>query len=287
MDETILLRIDSLLKHVDRVMSDTQGLTMEELKRSDLLLRATCFSVAQIGEAMNQMEKVLGERYWNLPWKGARKMRNVIVHDYGNADVEQVYSTIRGDLPSLEIAFRAVRNDLAFGTIETERLVLRKIRIEDALPMFENWTGDPEVAKFVTWPTHPTVEATEAIVKSWIKEEANPKTFRYIITMKDERDEPIGCIDVVDYINGAPEVGYCLSRKHWGKGYMTEACKAFIGYLFDIGFPKVVIEANVSNVASNRVIEKCGFAFVRREEKAHCSPYKPEPIVVNWYEAHR
>ena len=46
MDEITLLRIDSVLKHIDEVLNDTSGVTLDELKKSNLLLRATCFSVA-------------------------------------------------------------------------------------------------------------------------------------------------------------------------------------------------------------------------------------------------
>lgn len=65
---------------------------------------------------------------------------------------------------------------------------------------------------------------------------------------------------------------------------MTEACKAFVKHLFDIGFSKVVIEADVRNIGSNRVIEKSGFSFAHKERKEHCSEFKPEPITVNWHE---
>lgn len=286
MDEITLLRIDSLLKHVDQALNDTNGVTLEELRRSNLLLRATCFSIAQIGETMNQLANTLGEKYWNLPWAGARKMRNIVVHDYGNADVEQVYSTIVEDLPNLKTAFLAIKNDVQFNVIETERLILRKVRGEDAEPMFRNWASDPEVTKYVTWPPHESIQTSNAVIQQWIKEESDPKTIRYMITTK-ESDEPLGSIDVVDYVDGAPEIGYCLSRKHWGKGYMTEACKAFIKYLMDIGFSKIVIEANVENLASNRVIQKCGFVFTHQEHKEQCSRFKPEPITVNWYEINK
>ena len=58
------------------------------------------------------------------------------------------------------------------------------------------------------------------------------KTFKeHKVTLKDG-DEPIGAIDVVNYIDGDPEIGYCLSKKYWNQGLMTEACKAFAKYLF-------------------------------------------------------
>ena len=117
----------------------------------------------------------------------------------------------------------------------------------------------------------------------WLEEEKNPKTIRYFITLKDN-DEPYGAIDVVEYDNGNPVIGYCLSRKLWNQGYMTEACTAFIDYLFSIGFKKILIEAMEDNIGSNRVIEKCGFTFTHKERREHCSRFKPEPIVVNCYE---
>lgn len=283
MDDKTLLRVDSLLKHIDIVLNDTKDLTIDELRQHDLLLRATCFSIAQIGETMNQLYNTLGDKYFNMPWVGARRMRNVIVHDYGNADVEQVYSTIHNDLPSLKVSFITIKNDIEFNTLITERLVLRKVNIKDIEPMFNNWASDPEVTKYLTWLPHQNIGITEMIVKEWIKEDKNPRTIRYMITIKGD-NEPIGSIDVVDYVNGVPEIGYCLSKKHWNKGYMTEACKALIKYIFNIGFTKIVIEADVKNIGSNKVIKKCGFSFTHKEEKKHCSQFKPEPIAVNWYE---
>ena len=112
MDDKILLRIDSLLSHIDQVLSDTKGVSLEELEKSNLLLRATCFSISQIGEMMNQLEQKLSSKYPDLPWVEARKMRNIIVHDYGSTDVEQVYSTIHNDLIPLKEAFLKLKREL-------------------------------------------------------------------------------------------------------------------------------------------------------------------------------
>ena len=167
--------------------------------------------------------------------------------------------------------------------IETERLLLRKLRIEDVKPMFENWANDPEVTKYLTWNPHENIEVTKTIINRWLEEEKDLKTIRFIITLKDG-GEPIGSIDVVNYIDGDPEIGYCLSKKYWNQGLMTEACKAFIKYLFNIGFTKVLIKAVVENIGSNRVIEKCGFKFTHQEHLEHQSSFKPNPVTLNCYE---
>ena len=167
--------------------------------------------------------------------------------------------------------------------IETERLLLRKPRIEDAKPMFDNWANDPEVTKYLTWNPHENIEVTKMIINHWLEEEKDPKTIRFVITLKDN-SEPIGSIDVVGYIEDNPEVGYCLSRKYWNHGLMTEACKAFVKHLFNKGFNKVLIKAVVENIGSNRVIEKCGFKFTHQERLEHQSSFKPNPVTLNCYE---
>ena len=167
--------------------------------------------------------------------------------------------------------------------IITERLILRKVKESDALPMFLNWASDPEVAKYVAWSAHENVEMTKKIISIWLEEEESIKTIRFMITIKGS-DEPFGNIDVVKYIDGNPEIGYCLSRKMWNKGYMSEACLAFIKYLFKLGFNKVYVRAEKDNIASNRVIEKCGFAFTHQETLV-----KPnnEEVSINCYEINK
>lgn len=174
------------------------------------------------------------------------------------------------------------RNKVNKDTIETNRLLLRHFNIDDAQQMFTNWASDKEVTKFMTWSPHSNVNETKQIISTWVKEYKKKTTHRFAITLK-KSDELIGSIDVVSYVDGSPEIGYCLSRKYWNQGLMSEACKAFINYLFYKGYKQIVIEADVNNIASNRVIEKCGFTFTHQEEKEHCSIFKPEPVVVNWY----
>lgn len=58
MDEKILMRIHSILEHINQVLEDTKGVSLEELRKSSLLLRATCFSIAQIGETKSIRKSV-------------------------------------------------------------------------------------------------------------------------------------------------------------------------------------------------------------------------------------
>ena len=73
MDDRTLLRVDTLLKHIDQIFDDTANVGIDKLKNSNLLLRAVCFSMAQVGEIMGQLSEKLGEKYWKLPWYPAKK----------------------------------------------------------------------------------------------------------------------------------------------------------------------------------------------------------------------
>ena len=55
-------------------------------------------------------------------------------------------------------------------TIETSRLNLRRAIREDAEPMFRNWAADPEVTKYLTWPTHGSIAVSEMVIGSWVLE---------------------------------------------------------------------------------------------------------------------
>ena len=171
--------------------------------------------------------------------------------------------------------------------INTERLTLRKFKEEDAEGVFNNWASDKEVTKYLTWTAHENIEQTKQILNKWIEDEKKPKTHRFVITEKDNIDNPIGGIDVVDYADGCPEIGYCLSRRYWNKGYMTEACKAFIEYLVDNGYKNILIRADANNIASIRVIEKCGFKFLHQEKKFDILKNDKPPIYINCYEIKR
>ena len=60
----------------------------------------------------------------------------------------------------------------------------------------------------------------------------------------------------------APEIGYWLGVPFWGQGYATEAVRAVIDHAFgDLGYDVLVGGARVSNPASRRVLEKCGFQW--------------------------
>ena len=73
--------------------------------------------------------------------------------------------------------------------------------------------------------------------------------------------ELIGCCGV-DLRDDGPEIGYWLGVPYWGRGYATEAVRALIDHAFDdLRHETLQAGARVSNPASRRVLEKCGFQW--------------------------
>ena len=168
-------------------------------------------------------------------------------------------------------------------TLETKRLILRPFCKDDAEAMFYGWANDSEVTKFLTWNPHESVEVTKILLDSWVKQYEKPERLNFAITLK-ENNELIGGIDVVGYLNGpqgTPVIGYVLSKKYWGQGIATEACKRVLEYLFSLGYKEVRIDADVENIASNRVIQKCCGLFNGCEKKD--VPLKNKKVMVNRY----
>lgn len=165
-------------------------------------------------------------------------------------------------------------------TLETERLILRPFREDDAEDMFYGWAGDDEVTKYLTWNTHENIDTTKYVLNLWLNEYEKPETVRFAIELKNEHTL-IGGIDVVEYEDGNPVIGYVISRKYWNNGYMTEACKCVLNYLFSKGYTEVKIDALVENIGSNRVIQKCGGILIKTVEDV--LPSKNKNIIVNRY----
>lgn len=148
--------------------------------------------------------------------------------------------------------------------IETQRLILRRFRIEDAEDMYNNWASDPEVTRYLTWPAHTSVDVTRALLTEWIPNYKDGGYFNWVMEEK-ETGRAIGNISVVKLNENteAADMGYCMSRAYWGRGLMPEALQAVMTYLFDVvGLNRVAACHDVNNPKSGRVMDKAG---MRRE----------------------
>ena len=148
-------------------------------------------------------------------------------------------------------------------TLETPRLILRRAVREDAAPMFRNWASDPEVTKYLTWPAHSNITVSETVLKSWLQEYEKESYYQWMIVLK-ELGEPIGSISVVNQRDdiAEAEIGYCIGKRWWHQGIMTEALAAVMDYLFDgVGMNRIEAKHDVNNPNSGAVMKKCGMFY--------------------------
>ena len=147
-------------------------------------------------------------------------------------------------------------------TLETERLILRKFKLEDAEGMFNNWATDPEVNKFLSWPLHKNIEETKKIITNWINE-YNNGSYNWIVELK-ENHEVIGsiCEEGKSDKHKTISLGYCYGSKFWNKGYASEALRKVIEYLLnEKEYYLVIANHRSSNPASGRVMQKAGMKY--------------------------
>ncbi len=147
--------------------------------------------------------------------------------------------------------------------IETNRLLLRKFCESDLESIYENWAKDPENVRYLTWQAHKTIEDTRSVLDFWLFAYDNENTYNWCIVLKGT-NQVIGNINVVEAWDKKEtcEIGYVLSKKHWGKGLMPEAAKAVINFLiFKVGFNRVQAKYDIENPSSMRVMEKVGMKY--------------------------
>jgi len=145
-------------------------------------------------------------------------------------------------------------------TIETERLILRKWQLED-LDDFYEYAQNPNVGPMSGWEPHSSKEMSLNVLKCYIEHDE-----RWAIELKGN-GKVIGSVKVCPDENrgkyyNAKYISFVLSADYWGNGYMTEAVKNVLMYLFEeINIDLVSAFHYPHNVRSKRVLEKCGFEY--------------------------
>ena len=148
--------------------------------------------------------------------------------------------------------------------IETDRLVLRRFRLEDSEAAFQNWTSDEQVTEFLRWPTHENVDITKKIVKMWVDAYTNNDFYQWAIVLKNGEDKPIGTIGVVEQNDSLNilHIGYCIGSKWWHQGITSEAFSSIIPFLFEqVGANRIESQHDPHNPNSGKVMMKCGLKY--------------------------
>ena len=141
--------------------------------------------------------------------------------------------------------------------LETERLVLRPPRLEDAKAVAA-LASDRRIAENTLRIPHPYALAdAQGFITA-----ANAADDETVFLITTRADAVIGACGIATLDGETPEIGYWLGVPFWGQGYATEAARALIDHAFgELGYNVLLGGARVSNPASRRVLEKCGFQW--------------------------
>ena len=154
--------------------------------------------------------------------------------------------------------------DITGATLKTERLILRPWKETD-LNDFYGYAKVDGVGQMAGWVPHKSIEESKVILSHFINGkhvfalEYNGKVIGSLgVENYNEQNYP-----ELDHLQGR-EIGYVLSKDYWGQGLMPEAVKAVIAWLFEtVGLDFIVCGHFDWNNQSRRVVEKCGFQYVK------------------------
>lgn len=151
---------------------------------------------------------------------------------------------------------------MAADRIETDRLLLRRPRLDDAEPIFARYSSDPVVTRYLGWATHRTIDDTRAFLafsdSEWSRWGAGP----YVIEPRG--GGPIlGGTGLGFETRQQAATGYVLAQDAWGRGYATEALAAMRDLAAGFAVERLYALCHPDHHASWRVLEKCGFTRER------------------------
>ncbi|UTE78444.1 GNAT family N-acetyltransferase [Rossellomorea sp. KS-H15a] len=145
-------------------------------------------------------------------------------------------------------------------TLETDRLVLRKLELSDAPSVFDHWLSDDRVMDNLIKGAHKSVKETIKRVTEIVGQYDTEEFCYWGIELKSSGDL-IGAIDLFhfDPMTENCEVGYTIGYDWWNKGYGTEALSAVIEFGFrTMNIHKISAAHNTDNPASGKIMSKVG-----------------------------
>lgn len=156
--------------------------------------------------------------------------------------------------------------------LQTSRLLLRKPVAADAQVLYDSYTHDADVARFMVWRPHAHAADTEAFIErcmeAWDSELRRP----YVLAPCDSPARALGMLEA-RWLGHMVDVGYVLARQHWGQGLMPEAVASIAeAVLSDTRVFRVQATCDVENAASARTLEKAGFVREGRMDRLTVHP---------------
>ncbi len=169
--------------------------------------------------------------------------------------------------------------------IETERLLITEMTMDMAMDVHKN-SLDEDIRRFVPDEVFETLEEAQETIEFIMSQYGSTEGPLIYAVLTKETNANIGYVQLVPIGDGKWEIGYHVAKAYAGKGYATEAVKAFLPVISEqVGVTEVYGIRLLENAASGRVLEKCGFeTFFTGEGPYHDGIYEISKSVWKSYE---
>lgn len=150
-------------------------------------------------------------------------------------------------------------NHVGTKEIWTDRLLLRRFRLDDVDDVYHNYGSDPKVNQYICFAPCQTREGAQSFVQMHMdKYDVDLDFYGWAVVLQNKVIGSVGLFHVDDTAD-ACEVGASLGSRWWGRGIVTEAVKALIDFAFhEIGAHRVYASHHIDNVGSGKVMLKSG-----------------------------
>lgn len=146
--------------------------------------------------------------------------------------------------------------------LETDRLHIRKLTLEDA-PFFFELVNDPDWIRFIGDRNVQTLQDAKNYLEFKIMTSYAIHGFGFYLVLERESQTPLGISGFVKRkVLEHVDVGFAFLPKGRGKGYALEASQALMNYgISELKFETILAIANKDNVRSHQLLEKIGLSF--------------------------
>lgn len=280
MSDKVIQRIDGALKHIEGIQNSVEGVSYEKFINDHLILYSVSFRLIQLGEKMIKLEQLLKGKYPELPWYQARIMRNIIVHDYENANPKIIYDTATKDIGDLKQCFLRIKDDIKHiseNSLTTKRLLIRPWDDMDVEELYA-LASNEEIAKWCGWEPHKSINDSLFALHNFLEIKET-----YAICLKDS-GTLVGSIGLILDSRLAKnsdecELGFWVGEQYQRNGYAFEAAKEVIRHAFeDLKMKTIWCSYFDGNEKSKGLQEKLGFKYIYTYKKCDDSNSQGERI---------
>ncbi len=154
-----------------------------------------------------------------------------------------------------------------FHSLETERLILRQLQMEDIYEYYERLFGDADVSRYMLFDPHQDIAESLESLQRKLERYAQGGFYCWGVTRKEE-DSLIGLVELLrfDEKDESCSFVYMLGCDYWNQGYGTEMLKEVFRFAFEeLEVERIVVDHMTKNTASGAAMRKAGMKHIGTE----------------------